>query len=278
MRARIRRTIVAALLGAALAGRAAAAADAKPYAFAVVPQAPPERTRALWLPVVKRLAAASGVPLQLQLYAKVEDFQAALADGSVELAFANPVQAIRAAQTAGYRPIIRNERLLRGVFFVAADSPIVSVDALEDKEVAFVGPWTFCSVSLRSHARRLHIHPRYVGTSANAYKNVLLGMAVAGGVLDSTLEDAPPEIRAKLRVVYETPPMAPHAVIAHPRLPPEVASRVAAAIRALASEGAGLLGPVHLEAPVEASYARDYAPLEHLLEVVEKDAGGGARP
>jgi phosphonate transport system substrate-binding protein len=271
------RTIVTALLGAALAG-AAGAMDARPYDFAVVPQAPPEQTRALWLPVVERLTAVSGVPLRLQLYARVEDFQAALSDGSVELAFANPVQAIRAAQAAGYRPIIRNDRLLRGVFFVAADSPVASVDALQGREVAFVGPWTFCSVSLRSYARGLHIHPKYVGTSANAYKSVLLGMAAAGGVLDATLEDAPPGVRAKLRVVYETPPMAPHAVIAHPRVPPEVASRVASALRAMASEGAGLLGPVHLEAPVEASYARDYAPLEQLLDVVERGTGDGARP
>ena len=277
MRARIRRTIVAALLGAALAGRAAAA-DARPYAFAVVPQAPPEQTRALWLPVVERLAAVSGVPLRLQLYSDVEDFQEDLARGRVEFAFANPVQAVRAAQSAGYRPIIRNERLLRGVFFVAADSPVASVDALEDREVALVGPWTFCSVSLRSYARGLHIRPKYVGTSANAYKNVLLGMAAAGGVLDSTLEDAPPEIRSKLRVVYETPPMAPHAVIAHPRVPHEVASRVASALQAMANAGGGLLGAVHLEAPVEARYARDYAPLEHLLEVPGKGAGGGDRP
>lgn len=277
MRVRLRRTVVAALLGAALAVRAAAA-DPVPYAFAVVPQAPPEQTRALWLPVVERLAATSGVPLRLQLYARVEDFQAALAGGAVELAFANPVQAIRAAQGAGYRPIVRDARLLRGVFFVAADSPLASLDALAEKEVAFVGPWTFCSVSLRSYARELHVHPKYVGTSANAYKHVLLGMTSAGGVLDSTLEDAPPEIRARLRVLYETPPMAPHAVIAHPRVPAEAVSRVVAALLAMGRESGGLLGAVHLEAPVEASYARDYAPLEHLLEVVEKGAGGGARP
>lgn len=276
MRARHSTTIAAVLLAGLLASPATAA-EPRPYSFAIVPQAPPERTRAVWLPIVQRLAEVSGVPLELQLHAQVEEFQASLAAGAVDFAFVNPAQVIRARQRAEYRPLVRNERPLRAVFFVAADSPIRSVEALADRDVAFVGPWTFCSLTLRAYARELRVKPAYVGTAANAYKNVLLGMAPAGGVLDTSLEDAPPEIRAKLRVVYETPPMAPHAIVAHPRVPPEVASRVSAALRALAKgDGRGLLAPVHLEAPVEASYARDYAYLEHLLE--DEGASPKARP
>jgi phosphonate transport system substrate-binding protein len=263
--ARLGIAIAAALLAGGI-GQAVAGDDVKPYTFAVVPQGPPEKTRAVWLPIVERLSAASGIPLQLQLHAKVEDFQDDLAAGKIDLAYANPVQAIRAHRAAGYRPLARDEATLRGVFFVAADSPYTDVASLAHNEVAFVGPWTFCSVSLRAYVRELGIVPKYVGTSANAYKNVLLGLVPAGGVLDETLSDAPPEVRARLRVIYQTPPMAPHALIAHPRVPPEASARVTAALLALArSEAAGLLAPVHLTAPVEAAYARDYAPLEFLL-------------
>jgi phosphonate transport system substrate-binding protein len=273
VRAWVISTLAVALLAAAPGGRGAGAgAEGKAYAFGVVPQGPPERMRAQWLPLVERLAAEAGLPLELQLYAKIEDFQDALAAGAVDLAFANPVQTIRAHRAAGYRPLVRDEGKLRGVFFVASGSPFSSVEALAGREVAFVGPWTFCSVSLRAHVRELGIVSKFVGTSANAYKNVLLGLTDAGGVLDSTLADAPPEVRAKLRVIYETPPMAPHAVIVHPRVPREAAARLVEALRALAREGrpstdaSHLLAAVHLSSPVEAVYARDYAPLEFLLD------------
>jgi phosphonate transport system substrate-binding protein len=263
--ARVRIGIVAALLAGAVASRAAAG-EVRPYTFAVVPQGPPEKMRAVWLPIVERLSAGAGITLQIQLYAKSEDFQADLAAGKVDFAYANPVQVIRGHRAVGYRPLARDAEALRGVFFVAADSPYQDVESLARREVAFVGPWTFCSVSLRAYVHELGIVPKYVGTSANAYKNVLLGLVPAGGVLDTTLSDAPPEVRARLRVIYQTPPMAPHAVIAHPRVPREVAGRVTSALLALArTDAAGLLVRTRLSAPVEASYARDYEPLEFLL-------------
>lgn len=247
------------------AGPTAAAGAPRPYTFAVVPQSPPEQLRAVWLPLVERLAADANTPLELRLYGDVEDFQADLAAGAVDLAFANPVQVVRAFEVTRYRPLVRNERPLKGVLFVSGDSPITSAEALAGREVAFVGPWTLCSVSLRVNTRPLHVRPRYVGTAANAYKNVLLGMVAAGGVLDASLADAPPEIRSKLKVIYETPAMAPHAVIAHPRVPAAVARRLVAAFLALRTSGPELLRPVHLDAPVEASFPRDYAPLSYLL-------------
>ena len=87
-------------------------------------------------------------------------------------------------------------------------------------------------------------------------------------MLDTGFADLPPEMRAKLRVVYETPPMAPHALMAHPRVSAEDAGRLVRALVSLAgSKDAGLLASVHLETPVEADYARDYAPLEPLMDV-----------
>jgi phosphonate transport system substrate-binding protein len=257
--------VVAAFLAGGLAGRVLGA-EVPVYTFAVVPQGPPEKMRALWLPLLARLSAATGIPLELQVHAKVEDFQADLAAGKIDLAHANPVQAIHAHRAEGYRPFVRDDTILRGIFFVAADSPYRTVDSLAGQEVAFVAPWTFCSQSLMAYTRGLGIAPKFVGTAANAYKNVLLGLTPAGGLLDTSLAEAPAEVRAKLRIIYETPPLPPHAVVAHPRVPGEVTARLAAAIVDLArKDGAGLFAAVHLQIPVEAVYARDYAPLEHLL-------------
>lgn len=240
--------------------------EAKAYSFAVVPQAPPEKIRAAWLPVVERLSALADVPLDLKLYASVQDFQADLTAGRVDFAFANPVQALRARQAAGYVPLVRDQEPVHGVFLVAADSPYHTVEDLAHHDVAFVAPWTFCSVTLRAHVRHeLAVTPRFVGTAANVYKNVLLGVTASGGLLDSTYADAPPEVRAKLRKIFETPPMAAHPIVAHPRVPREVSRRLVAGILSMATSDRALLDRVRLGKPVEAVYERDYAPLELVV-------------
>jgi phosphonate transport system substrate-binding protein len=252
----------------AVAPRTAEAGTEAGYVFAVVPQAPPVVMMARWSPILDRISRESGVPLRMKLYERVEAFQADLAAGAVDLAYLNPVQAIHAWQAARYRPLVRDAKEIRGVLFVREDSGIDSVAGLAGREVAFVGPWSICTTSLRHEFRGAAIVPRYVGTSANAYKNVVLGFTPAGGVLDSAFDDAPAEIRDRLRVIYRTPPMAPHAVVAHPRVPAAVAERVSGAFRALARSdlGAELLGPIHMTDPTRAEYRRDYAPLAHLLD------------
>jgi phosphonate transport system substrate-binding protein len=257
--------VALALLAATPAARGAAD-EPRTYTLAVVPQGPPEKLRAAWLPVVERLSADAQVPLGLKLYSTVEDFQADLAAGRVDLAYANPVQAMRARRAAGYRPLVRDAKPAHGVFLVAADSPYTSLADLASRDVAFVAPWTFCSVSLRARVRNeLAITPRFVGTAANVYKNVLLGLTAGGGVLDSTFAEAPPEVQARLRLLYETPPMASHPILAHPRVAPEVGARFTASVIRLARSDPALLAKVRLSAPVEAVYARDYAPLEYLI-------------
>ena len=242
--------------------------EAAPYTFAIVPQGPPAVIGRLWGPVVERIAADAGVPLRMKLYERIEDFQTDLASGAVDFAYGNPIHAIHARWSARYRPLVRDEKPVRGVFFVARDSPYDSVASLAGREVAFVGPWTFCSVTLRHEVQEIGIVPRFVGTVANAFKTVVLGMVSAGGVLDTNLEAAPADVRARLRVIYQTPPMAPHALVAHPRVPRAVSDRIVRAVLVLAAseEGPKLLGPVRMERPVAAEYERDYGPLEHVVD------------
>jgi phosphonate transport system substrate-binding protein len=263
--------VAVAAVGLALAAAAhvrAADEPARPYGFAVIPQAPPVPTRARWLPIVEAFSRASGVPLEIRLYHQMDDFNRDLAAGNVDFAWVNPVQLIRARELAGYRPLLRDDRLVRGVFVVRDDSPFDSVASLAGREVAFLAHWTFCSESLRSQTQRLGIRPRYVGTTANAYKQVLLGEVAAAGLLDVALLDAAPEIRARLRVVYQTDSMAAHALIVHPRVPALVAAQLRAAVLELARDAASrpVLAGVRLESPVDAEYQRDYAPLEQVLQ------------
>jgi phosphonate transport system substrate-binding protein len=169
---------------------------------------------------------------------------------------------------------------VRGVFVVREDSAYDSVASLAGREVAFLAHWTFCTTSLRDQTERLGIRPRYVGTTANALKQVFLGEVAAAGLLDVGLLDAAPELRAKLRVVYETQSMAAHALVVHPRVPTLMAAQVRAAVLELAHDDASrpALAAVRLESPVEAEYQRDYAPLEQAMRRPDLQRPAGLAP
>lgn len=265
MRVRLALAVLAAFSGAASAAPAPRAAAQAPHVFAVVPQEPPMLTSARWSPIVDRIAREAGVPLQLKLYERAEELLTDLASGAVEFAYVNPPQAVHAFRAARYRPLLRNAKPIRGVLFVARDTPIASLEDLAGAEIVYPGPAV--ALVLRPHLQGLGIDERFAGTRANVYRQVILGRAAAGAALDDALAQAPPDVSERLRVVFTTPPMAPHPVMVHPRVPREAAARVAAAFRALAAtpEGAELLGAVHLEAPVPADYTRDYAPLERQM-------------
>ncbi len=253
--------------GLSAPGTAGADQPAPTYVFAVVPQAPPVVMSGLWSPIVERISRETGVQLQVKLYEGIEAFDADLAAGVPDFAYVHPEQATRAHRAAGYRPLVRNQEAIRAVLFVERGSPYRSLFSLAGAEVALIGPRSFCSITLRRELRGLGIVPRYVGTAANAYKQVVVGLAPAGGVLDYTLGGASPDVREKLRVIYESPPLAPHPVIANPRVPRALADRIAGSFLALprTEEGSRLLKKVHMDAPIGADYERDYAPLERVL-------------
>jgi phosphonate transport system substrate-binding protein len=81
-----------------------------------------------------------------------------------------------------------------------------------------------------------------------------------------TLQREPAELQNQLRVIYETPGIAPHPLIAHPRVPVDVQVMVSDAILKMAGTPSGkrLLAAVMIEEPVLADLQRDYASLSAL--------------
>ena len=73
-------------------------------------------------------------------------------------------------------------------------------------------------------------------------------------------------MQARLRVLYESPPLAPHPLSAHPRVPPAVRAAVTKAILDLGTTAKGNkeLAEVLLSDPQTADHQRDYRPLEQL--------------
>ncbi|MDE2453947.1 MAG: phosphate/phosphite/phosphonate ABC transporter substrate-binding protein [Burkholderiales bacterium] len=258
-------------LGSALTLRARAGDEASPTTLAVVPQLTPILAFRRWSPLTARLESGSGQRLKLLLYNRIGDFEAQLLDGVPDLAYLNPYHMVMAHRAQGYRPLVRSgSEKLSGLLLVRAAGPIRSLADLQDRRVLFPSPNAFAaSLLMRSmleQQEKIRIQVEYVGNHDNVYRRLVLGDAVAGAGVRATFELQPPELRARLRVLYETPQMLPHPLAAHPRVAPERAERLIEALLALNADAAGreLLAQVEMPQVVRADYERDYAPLARL--------------
>lgn len=247
------------------------------YILAVLPQFPPVEVYKRWTPLVERLSKELGINIQLKVYQKTQEFEADVLKGVPDFALVNPYFAIQAKGAQGYTPLVRDKKSIRGIIFVRRDSPIDSIQRLNDKEVAFVGSKTICSLLLGYELSKgkIHFTPRYMGTSSNVYRAVILDKAPAGGTLDTSLKREPAAVGSQLRIIYETPMIASHPLMAHPRVSEGLRQAVLDTVLQLAGDknNHNIFEEILMLKPVKADYQRDYAPLEKLK--LEKYIFGG---
>jgi len=240
--------------------------DKHEYIFAVVPQSTPEIMHRNWTPVIEQVARISGLSLKLKVYENMNDFELDLKRGIVHFAYLNPAQAVMAWNEHNYIPLVRSKNPVTGTLYVRTDSAIKDFKEIKGKEIAFVGPKNICGISLNHELKALNINKRYVGTSSNVYKHVLVGEVVAGGTLDIALESEKPEVTQALRPIYKTRPISSHPISAHPAVPAKARQKMVEAVLKLAAdlEGRVLLKKIRFQEPVVADYDRDYKVLESM--------------
>jgi phosphonate transport system substrate-binding protein len=115
------------------------------------------------------------------------------------------------------------------------------------------------------HSHHIHFTPMWAQSHSSAYLNAALGKAAAAGGVMSTLKQQPQAVQDRLKILYETRRIAPHPIVAHPRVPPEVRERVRQAFLEMGAtaEGRALLDKIPMEKPVVAS-VKDYQELESM--------------
>jgi phosphonate transport system substrate-binding protein len=252
------------------------------YSIAVVPQFRAEEIHRDWTPVLERLRAATGASFSLRIAADIPAFEESVLAGAPDFAYMNPYHQVMARKAQGYIPLVRDSKPLTGILVVRKDDPIKSVRELDGKEVAFPAPNAFGASlwirALLAEREKIRILPVYVKTHSNAFRYAATGKAAAAGGIGVTLVDEPEELRSTLRVLLETPGVAPHPLSAHPRLPEAVRRLVTETLLGMAQDAAGqaMLKDIQMPAPVRADYARDYQPLEKFG--LEKYVVRPARP
>jgi phosphonate transport system substrate-binding protein len=246
------------------------------YTFAIVPQLYEE-----WTPVLQRISHETGIVLELKLVASFSQFDAALMKGTADFAYVNPYHVVMAKPVQGYIPLLRDSKPLIGILLARKDSAFKSVKDLNGQTIAFPAVNAFgASLFMRAQLSGdlgLQFTPRYLGTHPNVFRHLARNEVAAGGSVVSAFNDELAEVREQLHIIYKTPEVASHPLVAHPRVPVKDREAIRQAFLALTKDEAGraLLKEIRFPNPVPARYDKDYLPLEALnlqkYYVVEKD-------
>ena len=201
----------------------ARAASPRSYSVGILPQFAPSELARAWVPLIRLLAARSGLDLRFATTPDIPSFEARLAAGEYDFAYMSPHHYTVFAEKPGYVALAHEKgRRLGGIVVVAKDSPYRQLADLAGHEIAHPAPRSFAATLLvRAELARAGIAtlPKYVGSHESVYLNVAQGLIVAGGGIPRTLEAMDGPVRARLRVLWSSPLYTPHALAAHPRVP-----------------------------------------------------------
>jgi phosphonate transport system substrate-binding protein len=235
------------------------AAAAARYTFGVVPQFEQRKLYSIWKPIIDELQRRTGLDFTLVTTLKIQDFEKEFSRGGFDFVYMNPYYVLKARETGGYLPLLRDKPVLRGILVVPKDSGLVKVQDLDGKVVAFPSPNAVgASLLMRADLERIHhvsVKPLYVKTHSSVYLHVVTGLAAAGGGVEKTLQEQERPVRDSLRVIYTTRSIPSHPIAAHSRVPKEHREKVRQALLEMGTtpEGRDLLSKVPIKQLVSSS-------------------------
>jgi len=237
----------------------------------VVPQFPATEIHATWSKVLKGIENASLPKIELIFSKDITEFESAFLAGQADLIYCNPYHMVMAKKAQGYMPMIRDLKPMTGILISPKGGEFDHIRNLNDlngKTLLFPSPNAFgASLYMRALLKRekgLNFVTRYVKTHPNVIRGVVRNEGQAGGMVNATLQSEDEALRGKVKIIYETPPVAPHPIAAHPRV--DAATREAISLALLnylkqnKAEGSG----IQIPNPIRANYGRDYLQLESL--------------
>jgi len=241
----------------------------QPYVFARAPQLSPTLISKLWSPFIKTLSTSINKKIILKIYHSREEFESDLRKGNVDFYFGNPGYGVVGHLRHGYIPLIRSDKKkLEGIIVVKKDSGIKNISQLQNKIISFPSKTSFAaSLFLRKNIDtqfNINYKTSYSGTHDNTYRAILIGKVDAGGGVTRTLQQEDKKLREQLKIIYTSPGIQPHPIMAHPKVPKEIQQAVQKAILDLdkSENGKGILKKIKLQKPVIANYKRDYKNIE----------------
>lgn len=240
------------------------------YTFGVVPQFDARKIYAIWRPILDSIERNTGLKFRLELTSNIPTFEKQFLDGKYDFAYMNPYHLIKAYDKQGYIPLLRDiSTNLYGIVVVRKDSKIKNVSELDGQSVAFpsvnaLGASLMVRLLLldKYHVK---IKPLYVQTHNSVYYHVILGKVMAGGGVQKTLNQQTKNVKDDLKVIFKTPEVAAHPIVANPKLPVSVKDSVVKAFLKIGQteEGQRLLKRIPINT-IGNAYLEDYYPLKNM--------------
>lgn len=239
------------------------------FSLGIVPQQSAKRIHALWSPLTKYIQQQTTYPLFLHGSPDIPAFEDNLFTGKFDLAYVNPRTFIEANKHVGYLPLVREgNKKLQGIIVVAKDSPYKTLRDLNGAR--FTSPKNAFAAStltrLNMHAEGIKFVNSFVETHTHGYSLVANGAVDAAGGVLRTFNSLNPQIKNRLRILWTSKGVTPHAFIIHPRVNATVKQRILDAILSFndTPEGIAFFKSLHMTSFVEAQN-KDWDDVRQLM-------------
>lgn len=242
--------------------------DAKTYTFGIVPQYSTTILFNIWEPIMNEMQKQLNIKIELRIPKNIETFEDQLNNGVYDFAYMNPYHYIIANKKQGYIPLVKDRsKSLQGILVINKKSKIKSVLELDGKKVAFPSPNALgASLLMRTilaEDKKIKIIPVYVRSHSSVYMNVALDRYPAGGGVKGTFNRQIKTWKKYLKILFETPKLAPHPICSNPRVSKDVNKAATNFFIGMANskKGLQLLSKIPMTQP-GVSNIQDYLPLK----------------
>ncbi len=221
---------------------AAGAVPAQALHFGVLNQRSPQLTAQYWNPILEFVSRKSGVALELRIGRTAPDTTAMALRGELDFYYTNHLFTVE-RDRLGWRVFGRGAGDgIRAEIVVAEDSPVKSLEDLQDAGVvfpsaeAFVGYWVPMDALLKAGVQ-VKVH--FAGNQEGAIAQWRAGSASAAGVNAKVMAEYAKRESLRYRSLWLSPPYLDLALMAHPRVPQATLDRVKAAFEGMVRDPAG---------------------------------------
>jgi phosphonate transport system substrate-binding protein len=204
------------------------AADAKPpvgeYTFGVFPHLPPRDLEDVYGPMAEDLSRTVGRRLVLASSTTFERFSESLDKGQFDVAFVQPFEYIRIADTLGYLPLATRTETLSGIVVVAKDSPLKSQAELKGKRLALPPESAAVTQLIVRHLQKGGIQPgrdikiTHHRSHVSCMQQVVIGEADACGTAAPAMRFFQNKMNVELKTILKTRDIPHSLFVAHPRV------------------------------------------------------------
>lgn len=214
-----------------------------PYAFGVLNQRSLQATAAYWNPILNFVSMRSGVPLELHIGRTANETTDRAVAGQLDFTYTNHLFTPK-RDRLGWRVLARQDTPgIRGQIVVLDSSPIQTVQALDEKRVAFANPYGvtgyYLPIDLLVRAG-VKVVPVFSGNQEASMGQLESGQVAAAGVNHQVMADFAQRRQLKYRVLAESETYFDLAVMASPRISVADGEKVRQAFINMARDPEGL--------------------------------------